>query len=125
MILNNITRIFDQYNNKYKDKFCDFANIEGIKSYVLLRHDVEFSPRRALEIARIENSENISSSYLFQVRSNAYNVLSTINRKIINEIIIYPDIEKKIYSEACKDSRKTISEEKNLILNNLSNHFFY
>ena len=35
------------------------------------------------------------------------------------------DIEKKIYSEACKDSRKTISEEKNSILNNLSNHFFY
>ena len=73
--------------HKYKDKFCDFANIEGKKSYVLLRHDVEFSPKRALEIAKLENSENISSSFLFQVRSNAYNVLSTINRKIINEIL--------------------------------------
>lgn len=73
--------------HKYKDKFCDFANIEDMKSYVLLRHDVEFSPKRALEIARIENSEKISSSFLFQVRSNAYNVLSTINRKIINEIL--------------------------------------
>ena len=72
---------------KYKEKFCDFADIEGMKSYVLLRHDVEFSPRRALEIAKIENEENISSSFLFQVRSNAYNVLSTINRKIIIEIM--------------------------------------
>ena len=73
--------------HKYKDKFCDFANVESMKSYVLLRHDVEFSPIRALEIAKIENNENISSSFLFQVRSNAYNVLSSINRKIINEII--------------------------------------
>ena len=73
--------------HKYKDSFCDFANIKGKQSYVLLRHDVEFSPRRALEIAKIENSENISSSFLFQVRSNAYNVLSTINRKIISEIL--------------------------------------
>ena len=72
---------------KYKDNFCDYADVQFMKSYVLLRHDVEFSPKRALEIAKIENSENISSSFLFQVRSNAYNVLSTINRKIINEII--------------------------------------
>ncbi len=72
---------------KYKNQFCDFANIQGKNSYVLLRHDVEFSPLRALKIAKIEHSENISSSFLFQVRSNAYNVLSTINRKIINEIL--------------------------------------
>tara|TARA_B100000242_G_scaffold294387_1_gene277032 strand:- start:299 stop:1027 length:729 start_codon:yes stop_codon:yes gene_type:complete len=80
-------KAYSKILKKYKDKFCDFANIEGINSYVLLRHDVEFSPKRALEIAKIENYENISSSYLFQVRSNAYNVLSTINRKIINEIL--------------------------------------
>ncbi len=73
--------------HKYKYEFCDFADVEGMKSYVLLRHDVEFSPVRALEIAKIENNENIVSSFLFQVRSNAYNVLSTINRNIINEII--------------------------------------
>lgn len=72
---------------KYKRKLCDYKNIEGKNSYVLLRHDVEFSPLRALEIAKIEHSEDISSSYLFQVRSNAYNPLSTINRTIINEIL--------------------------------------
>ena len=43
--------------HKYRDEFCDFADVECMKSYVLLRHDVEFSPKRALEMAKIECSD--------------------------------------------------------------------
>lgn len=48
---------------------------------VLLRHDVEFSPFVALEMARIENSFGIQSTYFFQIHSDFYNLLE---RKISN-----------------------------------------
>ena len=71
---------------KYKERFCDFSDVSDKNSFVLLRHDVEFSTQRALQIAQIEYSECVKSSFLFQVRSNAYNVLSIFNRDIIEQI---------------------------------------
>ena len=73
---------------KNKSLIFDYKEIKNKNSFILLRHDVEFSPQRALRIAEIDHSENVSSSFLFQVRSNAYNVLSTINREIILQIQI-------------------------------------
>ena len=72
---------------KNKSLIFDYKEIKNKNSFILLRHDVEFSPQRALRIAEIDHSENVSSSFLFQVRSNAYNVLSTINREIILQIL--------------------------------------
>lgn len=44
--------------------------------FIILRHDVEFSPKRALELAVFENAERIHSTYFFQLTNNAYNLLS-------------------------------------------------
>ncbi len=70
----------------FKECLCDFSEVSDKNSFVLIRHDVEFSTQRALRIAKIENSEGVKSSFLFQVRSNAYNVLSIFNREIIEKI---------------------------------------
>ena len=72
---------------KFKECFYDFSDVSDKNSFVLLRHDVEFSTQRALQIAKIEYLEGVKSSFLFQVRSNAYNVLSIFNREIIKQIL--------------------------------------
>ena len=53
----------------------------------MIRHDVEFSPRRALEIARLDDSAGVESSFLFQVKSNAYNLFSSENLNILQEVM--------------------------------------
>ena len=39
---------------KFKECFHDFSDVSDKSSFVLLRHDVEFSTQRALQIAKIE-----------------------------------------------------------------------
>lgn len=41
---------------------------------IIWRHDVEFSPTIALQMAKIENLLGISSTYFFQIHSEFYNV---------------------------------------------------
>ncbi len=44
------------------------------KRYLILRHDVDFSVDRALELAKIENNYGISSTYFFLLHSDFYNI---------------------------------------------------
>ncbi len=78
---------YAQILHKFKEKLVDYSETRGRNIYVLLRHDVEYSPEKALEMAKIENSLDIKSSYLFQVKSNAYNSLSLKNTNIIKRIL--------------------------------------
>ena len=56
-------------------------------NFFIVRHDVEFSTERALELAKIEKKDlNIRSSFFFQITNNSYNLLSYENRKIISSI---------------------------------------
>lgn len=52
----------------------------------ILRHDIDFSLEKALEMAYFENKNGICSIYLFLVSSDQYNIFSRKNRKIIREI---------------------------------------
>ena len=54
--------------------------------FVLLRHDVEFNVKRALDIAEIESAYKIKSTYFFQVLSSGYNPFSSVNKKNIQRI---------------------------------------
>jgi len=57
------------------------------EKYCVIRHDVEFSVQRALDLAKYENSIGISSTYVFQVCNNNYNPFSHKNREQILEIV--------------------------------------
>lgn len=59
----------------------------GMDKYCVIRHDVEFSIQRALDLARFENSIGISSTYVFQVCNNNYNPFSYKNKEQISEIV--------------------------------------
>ncbi len=54
--------------------------ISGEEPFIILRHDVEFSPRRAYELAKVEKEYGIYSTYFFQISNNAYNILSKENK---------------------------------------------
>ena len=82
------------------DSFCSL--IEGFRSNgfvfrkfneslssksVILRHDIDFSPQYALEIAKLENRLGLSSTFFFLLSSNIYSLASQINRAVVKEII--------------------------------------
>jgi len=53
---------------------------------VLMRHDVDWSPRKALEIAEMEHKKGVESTYFFLVTSSFYNVFSQRIRDKITSI---------------------------------------
>lgn len=56
------------------------------EKYCVIRHDVEFSIERALQLANVESELGIQSTYVFQICNNNYNPFSHKNRDLIHEI---------------------------------------
>ena len=71
---------------KFAGRICGFKTVMP-KSFVILRHDVEFSVHRAFEIAQIEADNDIASTFFFQVSSAAYNPFSIENKNKIEGIL--------------------------------------
>jgi hypothetical protein len=86
---NKIDFSYDHYRkiiNRYKDTIIDYPDAIGAASFTLLRHDVEFDVTKAHQMAIIDAELGIKSSFLFQVRSNAYNFISKKNIHTVNQI---------------------------------------
>ena len=66
----------------------DFAEVdEETKKFCLLRHDIEYSIERALQLAIFEAKElGVVSTYAVQVRSNIYNAISDSNIRKMQKI---------------------------------------
>lgn len=66
----------------------DFSEVnDEVNAFCVLRHDIEFSIDRALQMARIEHDDlNVHSTYTVQLRNNTYNALSQKNIEAIQEI---------------------------------------
>lgn len=54
---------------------------------IALRHDVDLSVERAVEMARLEASMGISATYCFLVTAPAYDLLSPVNRRRVRCIL--------------------------------------
>lgn len=78
--------IIQHYQKRYK--IMDFSEITlDTSRYCVIRHDVEFSVERALNLAQFEaNILDVSTSYLFQIRNNCYNLASDINLLKLHQI---------------------------------------
>ena len=58
--------------------------LNGLDEFVFVRHDVEFSVKRAFNLAKFESNDlSINTTYLFQLRNNNYNILSSKNIKLV------------------------------------------
>lgn len=54
---------------------------------VILRHDIDCDMKKALEMARVENSLGVKSTYYILLCTDFYNIASKENRKISREIL--------------------------------------
>lgn len=68
-------------------RFLRFDEISNEDEVALWRHDVDFSPQRALALARVEAASGILATYFVQVSSRFYNIfepeIAVILRKIV------------------------------------------
>lgn len=71
---------------KQRFRFATFGNSYSKGRIALWRHDVDFSPQRALAVALLEAEAEVVATYFFQVSSRFYNLfepeISLIVRKI-------------------------------------------
>jgi hypothetical protein len=76
-IIENIKKYF---------KIINYQEAKNLSSYAIIRHDVEFSVQRAYNLALLEKSLGIKSTYFFQIRNNCYNTFSQENINLIKKI---------------------------------------
>ncbi|RLG56496.1 MAG: hypothetical protein DRN88_04225 [Candidatus Hydrothermarchaeota archaeon] len=69
-------------------KFTDYLNVdfESDEKQIILRHDIDYSPELALEMAKIDALYNIKATFAVLISSPLYNPLTVRNIEIINEI---------------------------------------
>lgn len=71
---------------KLKYNFITYQNNSPELKSIILRHDVDMSPQRALALAKIESKHNILSTYFFMLTSDFYNLLELDNANVVKEI---------------------------------------
>ncbi len=67
--------------------FSDYVDVDNYEKVIILRHDIDLSPEKALKIAEIEYELGVKSIYFLLLSTNFYNVFSKETSKIISEII--------------------------------------
>ncbi len=82
---NNYSILLDKLSDFLPIKFFDQID-NRTSRFLVIRHDVEFSVNRAYKMALIEQEKGIKSTYFFQIRNNAYNLLSKKNIDMILSI---------------------------------------
>lgn len=67
--------------------FSEAEDIENGKKFIILRHDIEWSVPRALNMARMENSIGVRSTYFVRVHAPNYNIYAYNNYMALQEIL--------------------------------------
>jgi hypothetical protein len=70
---------------KYTSIFFNELNPKK-DSQLILRHDIDLDINLALEMAKIENSLEMKSTYFFLARSESYNLISDHSIELLNKI---------------------------------------
>ena len=65
-------------------QFTDIT--KNTPEFCVIRHDVEYSIDRAYNLAKLEETMGVKTTYLIQIRNNCYNALSVKNIPILHEI---------------------------------------
>lgn len=58
----------------------------GKDKFILMRHDVEYSVKRAYDLAKVESSMDFISTFFFQWTNNSYNILSRRNLDMVKDM---------------------------------------
>ena len=71
--------------NSGKDRWTSFEDVNP-NNFLIMRHDVEFSIKRALAVGKIECELGISSTFNFQVYCDLYNIFSPDAKSVLQEL---------------------------------------
>ena len=82
---------FDDYREiiraiKATGRYATYEEALEKDSFVIMRHDVEYSVERAHALAKVEESMDFRSTFFFQWTNNSYNILSRKNRDILSDM---------------------------------------
>jgi hypothetical protein len=82
---------FDDYREiiraiKATGRYATYEEALEKDSFVIMRHDVEYSVERAHALAKVEESMDFRSTFFFQWTNNSYNLLSRKNRDILSDM---------------------------------------
>ena len=127
---------------KLNGKLETFSEWKGDNVF-LLRHDIDLDIAMAGEIAKIENNNNVKSTFFILTTGNTYNPLSINNRVIIKQIVllgheiglhfdptVYDNLPKEILEQKAKMEASIIeeitgNELRAISLHNPSVHYQY
>jgi hypothetical protein len=71
--------------NNYK--ISSYDDVDAYDKNIILRHDIDFCPEKALEIAKIEYGLGVKSTYFVLLSTEFYNVFSRESSRIFSEIL--------------------------------------
>lgn len=83
--LDNYQRLLLLAKEKYV--FCNYLNFNNRPNEIIWRHDVEFSTKIALEIAKSEAEVGVSAIYFVNIHSEFYSVFEKESFQEIMEIV--------------------------------------
>ena len=73
---------------KQNFNFSDFESFNKEENFILWRHDVDYSLELSLELAKIEHSFGVRSTFFILLHSDFYNPLEANATEIIREILL-------------------------------------
>ena len=68
-------------------RFCLYHDADRFDRTVILRHDIDFSPEKALEMADLEQQQGIRSTYFVLLATEFYNVFSRKTDRVLRQIL--------------------------------------
>lgn len=71
---------------KYNYIFTDYSTCDNHKKSVILRHDIDTSLDKAVQLAKLEAELGVKSTYFVLLSSEFYNVMAKESREKIKEI---------------------------------------
>lgn len=89
---NNMEFTYEGYYNLIKYlrdndyEITDYFDYRKYKKAAILRHDVDYSLEKAVELAKLENDLGAKSTYFIMLTSDFYNVFSKKSKQLIKEI---------------------------------------
>lgn len=83
--LTNYRRLLRLAKENYTFRF--YSNFDKRENFIIIRHDVDYSPVNALKLALIERDEEIKTTYCFSLHSPFYNCLEQCTTNYIREIM--------------------------------------
>ncbi len=66
--------------------FVPFDDTPAQKNTVIIRHDIDFDLAHALAVAKMEHARGVAATYFIMLRSEMYNVFSTLGSQHIRDI---------------------------------------